>query len=171
MYMTKKSTVGSSEPTWISSCHDPRASKNKAHNMTPPLASSSRAEFLTDQTTCVSEMIEKTTCENFLSKRTSCGWRHPWPGDTWHVPPGPMPAPPCRCCQTRHVAVATSPVTAVWPGGPCRLPQFRQGDVAGMPPPPLPAPPCLCCTDSRPAPCRIPALIPTLTGLFFRRES
>jgi hypothetical protein len=30
----------------------------------------------------------------------------------------------------------------VWPGGPCRLPQFRQGDVAGMPPPPLPAPPC-----------------------------
>jgi hypothetical protein len=65
-----------------------------------------------------------------LSKNTTWEWRHPCPGDTWHVPPGPMPALPCRRSQTRHVAVATSPLPAVWPGGPCRLPQFRQGDVA-----------------------------------------
>jgi hypothetical protein len=40
----------------------------------------------------------------FLSKRTPYEWRHPWPGDTCHVPPGPVPAGPCRRCRCRHVA-------------------------------------------------------------------
>jgi hypothetical protein len=75
-----------------------------------------------------------------LSKRTSCGWRHPWPGDTWHVPPGPVPVGPCRRSHRRHVA---------WLGGSghvaaCRHPHWRQALLCSMPPPPLAARPWLC---------------------------
>jgi hypothetical protein len=48
-------------------------------------------------------MLEKTTCENFCQKRPPTSGGTPWPGDTWHVPPGPVPAGPAA------VAVAGSP--------------------------------------------------------------
>jgi hypothetical protein len=67
-------------------------------------------------------MLEKTTCEIFCQKRPPTSGGTPWPGDTWHVPPGPVPAGPCRRYRCRHVV-------SVRPGGPCRHPRCRQGDV------------------------------------------
>jgi hypothetical protein len=87
-------------------------------------------EFLTHKTTCVSEMLEKTTCEKILSKTTPYEWQHPWPGDTWHVPPGPVPAGPCRRCQTRHVAVGRRRSRPFGQGGPCRLHGSRHAELA-----------------------------------------
>jgi hypothetical protein len=39
----------------------------------------------------------------FLAKKTTSEWRHPWLGDTWHVPPRPKPARGCRRWQRRQV--------------------------------------------------------------------
>jgi hypothetical protein len=87
-------------------------------------------EFLTYETTCTNEMAKRTTSEKFCQKTPPANG-----GTLAQATRGT-----CRLGQCRHVAVPTSPLTAVWPAGPCRLPQFWQGDVAGMPPPPLPAP-------------------------------
>jgi hypothetical protein len=67
---------------------------------------------------------------NFLSKKTPYGWWHVWPGDTWHVPPGPTPAWGCRHQQRRHVAWHLTPFVAICHSGPCRLPRCRHADVA-----------------------------------------
>jgi hypothetical protein len=94
----------------------------------------------------------KDHLRNFLSKRTPCGWRHVWSGDTWHVPLEPTPAWGCRHPQVRHVdrqwrwwAMPPLAVAAGWRGAchaafgsggrmtwrmPCRLWQWRQDDVA-----------------------------------------
>jgi hypothetical protein len=91
-------------------------------------------EFLTHQTTCASEMLEKTTCENFCQKGPPVGGGTPWPGDTWHVPPGPLPADPCRRWHRRHVA---------WLRGGGHAWQHAATPIGGrcmrgsMPPPPL----------------------------------
>jgi hypothetical protein len=79
-------------------------------------------EFLTKKTTCASEMSKKTTCKKKLSKRTTSQWRHVWPGDTCHVPPGPNSASPCRHPQRRHVGWRRSVVgpAAIAIAGTCR---------------------------------------------------
>jgi hypothetical protein len=73
---------------------------------------------LTHETTCASEMSKKTTCENLCQKRPPTSGGTPWPGDTWHVPPRPVAAGPCRRCHRRHVGSGR-------PGGPC-MPGCRQ---------------------------------------------
>jgi hypothetical protein len=62
----------------------------------------------------------------YLPKKTPSEWRHPWPGDTWHVPPGPVPAGACRQCPRRHVAVPRSGnVPPVWSPAPWAARPFR----------------------------------------------
>jgi hypothetical protein len=98
----------------------------------------------------------------FLSKETTPGWRHVWPGDMWHVPPGPTTARGCRQCQNWHVTWQVTLSTLVSGGGPCRLGRCRQGDVAHA-----------ANAKTGTLPYRIPtitAMIPTLTALIFRCE-
>jgi hypothetical protein len=75
-------------------------------------------------------MAKETTSENICQKRPLLSGGTPWPGDTWHVPPGPMPARPCRRSQFRHVAVATSLVDATSRCGACRQWGWRHVHVA-----------------------------------------
>jgi hypothetical protein len=65
--------------------------------------SGSGVEFLTQETSCPIEMSKRTTFEKKLIKKTTSEWRHPWPDDTWHMPPGPKPARGCRRWQHRQV--------------------------------------------------------------------
>jgi hypothetical protein len=95
---------------------------------------------------------------NYLLKRTLTEWRHPWPGDTWHVPPGPVPASSCCRWHFRQVAVRTLPLAAVRLGGPCCLWGCRQADMA----------PCRQ-RHRRHAATPRPALIPMITALTPRR--
>jgi hypothetical protein len=66
-------------------------------------------EFLTEETTCTNEMPKETTCENICQKRPLLSGGTPWPGDTWHVPPGPVPAGACRRWHRRHVRLRSKP--------------------------------------------------------------
>jgi hypothetical protein len=105
-------------------------------------------------------MLKRTTTEKYCQKRTTPGWRHVWPGVTWHVPPGPTPARGCRLSQRRHVTCRVTPSTAVSEGGPCRPRHRRQVDVA----------PCRQRHRRHPA-MPVPALIPTQTAMITRKES
>jgi hypothetical protein len=66
-------------------------------------------------------IVEKDHLSKYLAKKTTWRWRHPWPGDTWHLPPEPSPAGGCRRSHRRHVTLQTSPLPADGPSGPCRL--------------------------------------------------
>jgi hypothetical protein len=85
---------------------------------------------LTEETTCTSEMSKETTSENIYQKRPPTSGGTPAPGDTWHVPPGPMAARACRQWGWRHVAVASSPADAISRCGACHQWQWRHVHVA-----------------------------------------
>jgi hypothetical protein len=80
-------------------------------------------EFLTHQTTCTSEMLEKTTCENYCQKEPPVG------GGT----PGQATRGTCRLGQCRQGDAATA-ITGMWPSN-----IATNGRLAmwAMPPPPL----------------------------------
>jgi hypothetical protein len=59
-------------------------------------------EFLTHETTCASEMLEKTTCENFCQKRP------PTSGGT----PGQATRGTCRLGQCRQAPAAVAVAVA-----------------------------------------------------------
>jgi hypothetical protein len=79
-------------------------------------------EFLTHETTCASEMLEKTTCENFCQKRP------PTSGGT----PGQATRGTCRLghCRQAPAAVAIGGTLAQVRGhtiaAPCRHHHWRQ---------------------------------------------
>jgi hypothetical protein len=119
------------------------------------MSDSDIGEFLTHQTTCASEMVEKTPCEIFCQTGPAVGGGTLGPGDTWHVPPGPLPAGPCRRWQLACVAACRH---THWRQAACRHPHWRQvagqgpcrqgrghaatptgGRAGAMPPPPLAA--------------------------------
>jgi hypothetical protein len=58
-------------------------------------------EFLTHETTCASEMLEKTTCENFCQKNGTLARRH-------------VRGTPCRHHHWRHPGMPPSPLAAGW---------------------------------------------------------
>jgi hypothetical protein len=112
--------------------------------------------------------VKKDHVWNFLAKKTTWRWRHVWPGDTWNVPPGPTTARGCRHPQSRHVCCRRRPLEEVGHAAWAGAGRLRWH----MPPPWKPARlgtgrqriPTLNDADSH------AALIPTLTGVFFRRE-
>jgi hypothetical protein len=92
----------------------------------------SELEFFTDQTTCASEMLERTPSENFCQKGPAVGGGTPGAGDTCPLPPGPLPAGPCRRWHRRHVAWRGDGGRAWRRQAACRHPHWRQ--VAGQGP-------------------------------------
>jgi hypothetical protein len=80
-------------------------------------------EFLTDQTTCASEMLERTPSENFCQKGPAVGGGTPGAGDTC----------PCRHWGWRH-APSLPPAASVGGGMPlpatCRQWGWRHGPPA-----------------------------------------
>jgi hypothetical protein len=80
-------------------------------------------EFLTDQTTCASELLKKTPSEKFCQKGPAVGGGTPAAGNTWHLPPLASPAGPCRRWHRRHVRPPSSRVT--WPNGGGGMPPCR----------------------------------------------
>jgi hypothetical protein len=101
-------------------------------------------EFLTHETTCASEMLEKTTCENFCQKRppTSGGTpgqatRAAWASAGRPLPPLPLAAcdgrrwrgTPCRHHHWRHPGMGYSfySLTLASSTSPCRQRGWRQG--------------------------------------------
>jgi hypothetical protein len=88
-------------------------------------------EFLTHETTCVSEMLKKTTCENFCQKRPRAAWAvagRP-------LPPLPLPARRVRPRHhaaigiggnVRHVTMPPLALAASAATSPCRHWQWRQ---------------------------------------------
>jgi hypothetical protein len=77
-----------------------------------------QTEFLTHQTTCASEMLEKTTCENFCQKRPPAAWASAGKP----LPPFASPAcglawrqratSACRHAHWRHVLLPPLPLAA-----------------------------------------------------------
>jgi hypothetical protein len=82
-------------------------------------------EFLTRKTTCASENARKDHLPKNLSKKTPYGWRHVWPGDTWHVPTGPTPEWGCRHSQRRHVCCRRRPLEEVGPAATAKSGRLR----------------------------------------------